>query len=263
MIAQNQNVVFLGDLNTRIPNLADLENTSRGVTYCKNPDNVSNTHGQELVNLCKDSNLYPVNQMVFKDCQFGGGYTFRQRQTWISQVDWVLCSQNVLPNVRAFNILKQSPIPSNHSPISLTLVAPADPTSSLVERAKLLGTYHVGPTSSRRPLRMEDIDLNKFAQILPSTESLWAGTGNDDDLCASLTDILYNTCTSAKVKNAYPQVESGPADQTALGRWRCIIQKSNPKDLWNAIAWNGTYETPAMKRNNQAMRNSDPISKLF
>ena len=77
---------------------------------------------------------------------------------------------------------------------------------------------------------------------------MWAGTGNDDDLCSSLTDILYNTCTSAKVKNAYPQVESGPADQTALGRWRYVIQKSNPKDLWNAIAWNGTFETPSNEK---------------
>ena len=93
-----------------------------------------------------------------------------------------------------------------------------------------------------------------------------AGTGNDDDLCSSLTDILYNTCTSAKVKNAYPQVESGPADQTDKQLWAdggISYRKAIPRTCGMLLHGMAHLRPPAMKRNNQAMQNSDPISKLF
>ncbi len=76
--------------------------------------------------------------MCDKDVTCDGGLTYRQKDQWVTQIDWALISENLISQILEFKILNYIPFPSNHAPISLTISCHGELPKSLLDRAMLL-----------------------------------------------------------------------------------------------------------------------------
>jgi exonuclease III len=131
--------IILGDLNARLGQLHDF--SVPGITYDTNPDNTINSNGRDIRLLCKDLSLVPINHSKTTRTHSEGGLTFKKKTSWISQLDWGLCSNQYIDKVKNFKIHYNESIPSDHAAISVTITSNYSTPDSLLERASLLGTY--------------------------------------------------------------------------------------------------------------------------
>ncbi len=91
-IDTSKEVVIIRDLNACLPDMSCFSKASINVNYTANPDTIENAHGKEILSICKDFLLVPVNHMCYKDVTCDGGLTYRQKDQWVSQIDWALIS---------------------------------------------------------------------------------------------------------------------------------------------------------------------------
>ena len=80
----------MGDFNARIPDLRLFTSTALKLGYTENPDTKSNSNGVDLVNICLSNYLKPLNHAVHNSKVFDGGLTYKQKDRWVSQLDWTL-----------------------------------------------------------------------------------------------------------------------------------------------------------------------------
>ena len=239
------NVLVLGDLNSRMGNLGVFESDANGTYFSENPDKKINANGKDLINMCISCNLVPLNHLGQGDIHFDGGLTYRQKLTWISQLDWALCSVSALKFVNEFRIINNHAMPTNHAALKVILGSVPSPVTELASRSKLLGTDQTDLSSSicSVPVPIYQIDQLKFKSLLPSTENLWRRELDVANLCGIITDILCSTAMSSKIK--YVTNENTNMARNAHERWTKVMTSNDHKALWNAINWKGTFDTPA------------------
>ena len=109
------------------------------VSYSQNPDPRSNSNGTMLTSLCQDVGLLPVNHLTTADIACDGGLTYKQKNNWISQLDWALCSESAIDNVEEFSVIPSYELPTNHAPIAIKLRNFHQDLDTLVQRSKSLG----------------------------------------------------------------------------------------------------------------------------
>jgi hypothetical protein len=165
---------MLGDFNARLKDLSIFDDTEHSISYAKNLDSGVNQNGKDFVDLCLTCELKPINHLTYRNKQFDGKLTFKQSNTWISQLDWAVVSQTCLSAVCSFAILQEAQLPTNHAPLALCINHPDFCATELLQRATLLGSVTVTGTgkSHSRPVRMENIDLDKFVDNIPAVDSL-------------------------------------------------------------------------------------------
>ena len=112
-------LILMGDLNARMPNLNIFESDT--VHYSENPDRGSNANGTDIISLCENFALVPINHRRTPSRTYEGGFTFRQGQTWISQLDWVLCSRELAGHFIHLTIHQGGFPQSDHAPISFSI----------------------------------------------------------------------------------------------------------------------------------------------
>ena len=61
----NDRIVAIGDFNSRMSSLQSLNGTAQGISYSQNVDKSDNAHGRELLNMCANSNIFPVNHLKY------------------------------------------------------------------------------------------------------------------------------------------------------------------------------------------------------
>ena len=228
-ISQNDNVVIMGDLNSRIPHLDQLSDAVNNVRYSKNVDTVSNTNGKRLTEICVTSGLKPVNHLIYRDKVFDGNFTFKQKQNWISQIDWVVMSCRALPHLQEFKVLNALSLPTNHAPLSVELGSFTIPLFDIQCRAKQFGEAEPRKFHSRkRPLTMSNIDPAAFVEQLPDPESCWQLINDVDSLSGAMSDLHYETATKSK-----PCEQHMPTTKmTSAGmRWNFLKEQRDPRQL--------------------------------
>jgi hypothetical protein len=82
----DKEVILLGDFNARISNLGLVSDPSKKYSYSQNRDTSSNNHGNEMLNFCKNSNLFSVNHL--KTGKRHDDFTYCKGTSWTSQIDW-------------------------------------------------------------------------------------------------------------------------------------------------------------------------------
>ena len=123
--------------------------------------------------------MTPLNHLEYKDLRCEGGFTYKQGQIWVSQLDWALCSVSALPNVKEFTILQNFLLPTNHAPISVKLSGFMNAINNMIYRANSLGkTYsEINTNESIRevchPLRPRSIDTAKFCENRVAADDLY------------------------------------------------------------------------------------------
>ncbi len=252
----NKYVVILGDLNARLADLSRFQNQKLGISYSENPDQTTNSHGREILSICNDFNLVPVNHMCIGGIQCEGGFTYRQKQNWISQIDWCICSQMCVQNIDSFCILNQVEFPSNHAPISVLLSHDQVAPEIILERAKLLNEIPQAKGSKHtcKPYRMWQLNMQKFQESLPDPETL-VPTCDDEAvmLCETITNTLYQACELAVERQRSVNLKD---PRNANERWKNLLSIGDPRKVWQAIDWKGRF-------NKAESRNDTPSDDEF
>ena len=90
--------ILIGDLNCRFGNLLDSLQLPAGWKRGVSVDNRQqpNFNGRNIFHVFRDCGLIPINNISSSDRSFKGNFTFRMRQRWISELDWCVCTPNVL-----------------------------------------------------------------------------------------------------------------------------------------------------------------------
>lgn len=250
---EGNDILLLGDLNARLGNLSGFEDTRGGLSYTNNVDRTTNQNGQKLVQLCTDLNLTPVNHASLMGIDFNGKLTYKKGNDWISQIDWCFVSKNIIKNICNFQILENIPAHSDHAAIVVDIFTSGTSLNQILECASFLGRYAVN-AAPRKTIKYEDINCESFQLNLTSPDSVWQST----DVISEATNILYDTCKMSTNKDSHTVIQ-----HQALGRWKSILQTNNPKLLWDAIGWKGTFDVPNKSSSPSDAVFSEHFSKLL
>ena len=219
--------VIIGDLNSRIPELKSFSDPD--LYYNINPDRHENSRGREIKQLCKDCQLYPVNNSVTKSCISEGNFTFRMKDKWVSQIDWMLCSREILEQVESFTIKQEELKLSNHAPLSISIRVPVTVSlPQLLYRASLLEEeeYYRNTTSHTKAIQMKSVNTDQFIANLPNLDHHFDGT-NVNQMCASVSEMLHKTCNAATSQgNQHHAHNNSDAD-----KWSWILAHCDSKAL--------------------------------
>ena len=243
----NQQVIIIGDLNARMENLNALQDQKIQLKYTENPDSTQNENGKEMINFCQTHNIVPVNHMIYRNAVCDGELTFKRKNTWISQLDWVLCSKKILKHVKSFKILKDIMLQTDHAAIALCLHDLICSPTHIKSCAGELGAYNCLQTTQSKyikpAIKMQQIDQQQFKNNLPSLQEVWheITASNIEDICTSVTNKMYNTIVYSKKKITSKNNET-PNNTTQT--WRNIIALQDPKMIWTAINWKGNFDKP-------------------
>lgn len=80
ILENDSKAVVIGDFNSRMSSLQRLNDSAQGITYSQNVDQGDNAHGRELLKMCVNLGMYPVNHLSRGERNFVGNKTFRKRQ---------------------------------------------------------------------------------------------------------------------------------------------------------------------------------------
>ena len=240
-IAHEYKTLILGDMNARIPDLDNFDKPNSGISYHRNVDTRGNANGRELTLIMDSCRLNPLNHMRMDGKQFGGGFTFKQKSQWISQLDWALCSLDILCDVISFNVMQNDVLPTNHAPITLTLACDNVSHSDLLTRATDLGQSILPKQPSQQAaVSMTRIDHASFQSNLPDPADFWQSTMSTDQMASYMSNQLIDTA----VKSQVPRTHCNTRKVTnADDRWNHIIRNKDPRQLWQSINWRGTFDT--------------------
>ena len=89
-------IYLFGDLNARCatPNYNQYK-------YIPNPDQVINSYGRKIINLCKNSRMILINGLLYRNRRMDSDFTFF-RGSLKSQNDW--CATNNTQSIQSFCI---------------------------------------------------------------------------------------------------------------------------------------------------------------
>ena len=120
-------------------------------------------------------------------------------------------------------------------------------TNDMIYRANSLGkTYSEMNTNEsicevRHPLRLRSIDTAKFCENIVAADDLWKESGDIDTFCAKIENALYEAATLSEC-NQEITFEGLSPPINATERWNRILRYQDPKALWKAIDWSGSFQ---------------------
>ena len=231
--------IMIGDFNARIKNLNIFTETEQELSYSENVDNGFNLNGKDLADLCIGRGLKPLNHMNYKNRRFDGKLTYRQRQSWISQVDWCFVSCQALDVVSDYTIIDDVRLPTDHAALAVELNVTPETAGELLLRASQLGSTTVPANKpARPPVKFQDLDIENFLQNIPLPDSLWSTTGDVNYMYEQLSSAVYSTAKESEI------LTRAPLNHNAAERWLNIVRSKDAKMLWNSINWKGDFDTP-------------------
>ena len=262
ILESGNKVIMIGDFNSRISSLQCLNNDSLGIAYSQSADRCDNAHGRVVLNMCSNTNVYPVNHLNLGAKCFIGSKTFRKRDNWISQLDWLFVSSQLLHMVCEFVVDQQAPFSSDHAALKATFTRPFQSVERIIERAALLDrcSHVTRQTNVRKTVHIDSVDVDRARAALPDPVLWWrrmcdsAGETREeprsvDELCNDLTDMLYDVCRTAQHSGRVAQGTAGRTACDAQSRWQMLLSRKDPKLIWSSINWNGKIDSRNSERN--------------
>ncbi len=220
--------------------LSKFQKNNKAFKYTENPDTTVNSHGHEIISICEDNNLVPVNHLCTGDVKCEGSLTYRQKDKRISQIDCALCHRKYIGFVSDFQILDHINFPSNYAPISVTIECDSVAPQLLLEHAQLLNTVpKYKPNWCTRQIRMWQLIIQKFQTALPDPVTLMPANEQEAEfLVENITETLYSACEAAIEKKITLNF-TNPLN--AHHRWQNLQNLGDTRKIWQAIDWSGRY----------------------
>jgi hypothetical protein len=146
--SDDEKFILIGDLNARFGNerTAFIEGKNFPVPthYAPSPDPVTSTNvnARYAIGCLRDSFVL-LNGLCYGSSTHKAALTFRQRSRWISELDTLFASSELLPLISDFKIHQRLDLPSDHAPVScciaLNKLECSRNTQPLMDRAEKLG----------------------------------------------------------------------------------------------------------------------------
>ena len=243
--ANEDRCLIIGDLNSRIPDLDTFADPTARISYSVNVDIGSNYNGRDLKQLMLNNRVVPLNHMIRGERHFAGSLTFKKKSKWISQIDWALCSMSKVPAVTSFDILPDVNLPTDHAPISVTLAGDQCYYEGLIASAADLGQSVLPNAPRKLAPKLDRIDQLAFGSNLPDPKLFWESNFTTvDDIANFICNSLHNAACAAKTPLTHGNQGDDVNFRSSHSRWNYILNNGDSRQLWQAINWNGKFDSP-------------------
>ena len=123
--------------------------------------------------------------------------TFTKGGDWISELDTCFVSEKIVDCITNFDVIYNSSLPSDHAPITVTLIPPEPCLDSLISRASDLGKHGAeirnsltsGRKLTKRTVKLESVDSALFVSKLNEIDVL--DYTNNDINTVETFDLIY------------------------------------------------------------------------
>ncbi len=258
ILSSGDKYIIIGDINSRFgPALGEADlRIDNNIPFTRLPsiDTVqhANANARDIIRLCLSCQLVPINNCVIDGNLLQSNLTFRQRDTWVSELDWCLASTDkaVLSMFKTLAVDQDKKLPSNHAIVSVDIELGSGITDEiLLQRANDLMKHACMPRSipsGRKPVRLSPRHCN--AHLMNVTPPTWRSDANE--WAAEITRTLYDetriVIMQADLDLAEPDAEV--KDGSATERWERLLRSNDNKAIWRAIAWNGSLDNTTKDR---------------
>ena len=258
----NERFIILGDLNARFgkerTTFIEGKHLPEMTQYLPSPDPIptANANARYVTSTLADS-LVLLNGIRYGHTVFRSALTFRQKKTWISELDVCLATLSCLPAIDDLVIHQRTDLPSDHAPISISINVERTCSSSedslvqTLQRANELGhnsteqyntQSHAGRTHcKRRPIKMSQIDTEKAIENLSALEPPDLNQLDIHNAAERVNDALYNAALMSRAESP-PSAQMRNEQAPGQNRWNNLLNNDEPRALWKAIDWNGAVE---------------------
>ena len=241
--------IICGDLNSRMGCLKELN----GFAYTDNIDTEINQHGRQLLNICRENRLVPLNMLKHGRTQFPSDFTFKKGNVK-SQNDWILVSKNTIKNVSNFCLVGELADISDHTPVAAELSFDSSGSWSQLNDSIDAMVNERNNHSRVKKFKMENLDLRVFTNVMDTYINELTDTfiGKDDingeELAGVLEESLQKSAKIATTKNQQiyqPEEDDNLKDSLSkdakkeYAEWNNVLAERNPKRLWEKIDYNG------------------------
>ena len=211
-----EKVLLFGDLNAHV----FIENT--------------NSHGKIILSLAKDNNMDFINDISTYSKE---NFTFRRKNEWISQIDFLLTSKSLKKNIKCFKINQNLSLPSDHSPIQWNFEY-TDLDNTLLRASELGGFSYCDKRFLTRKINCDNINWTLFQQRMNETNND-IHTDNPDILISSLEENIKKLLQDSIIDKRY---NSSNIVNSENERWNYILSKKDYKLIWKSIDWSGNIQ---------------------
>ena len=193
-----------GDYNSRLGDINLLSQRTLKWRYTQNLDQIMNSHGRELADICELQKVLPLNHCCYYDQVWDGKYTFYKAGKR-SQIDFIFTNHEGRRRIIDFKIIDTSWHLSDHLPLSLKLRLPHQiSTDMLLARAMELGdSFH--PVSKVPSYRFRfnfesacQMLNEKYSVIMESCKS-----NSPDVIIKSLEEYLIPILKENRIKREF------------------------------------------------------------
>ena len=183
--------------------------------------------------IAEQNELVLLNGLKMGMSLFDDSLTYRKRHEWISQLDLMFCSDDLLKHATEFKVIQGNfSLPSDHAIVSCEFRAPSciNPYT-LLQRAIWLNEYDVPNSASRRAIKYNQIDPVAFTDYMTTFDLPEVSSEALDSCLEFLSQSMYDGAKNSLL----PPKEW----DTSIARWRRLLESDSPKDIWYAINWKG------------------------
>ncbi len=191
--------------------------------YSNNPDQGSNRNGRVMVSLCKSCNLVPVNHIQTAKCKSNNGLSFKMKEKWVSQLDWIFPSKGMFKYIEACHNVEDANLPTNHARVChLELSEYKIPMMRVLERAREL----------LRSIQLWKVNETVFRERRLPPARIMVSDNDVDAVCSGLADQFYDSALSSMLRQKDRAKET--ERRANEGRWEWLMRVGDPKRLWKA-----------------------------
>ncbi len=188
-----------GDFNSRPGNLQRINPQNR-FRYRPNTDQATNTHGTQFGDLCRTTNLIPLNHLEYGNKHYDGQYTYYKGNKK-SQIDYVLTDKNGLNCVEELKFINKDWHASDHVPITISVnIQSSTDLKMLYVRSCELNATHSATNYKPRSMKKVVFDTDACTTHLlvcrPALEHI-IQTEDPTSLCEKLTTTLQQSISTS------------------------------------------------------------------
>ena len=268
-----KNLCIIGDVNARFgKSVRNIPSRSTNIdiqscSYPIIPDDITspNDSAYILSSICVDNDLIVLNNVKTAMAHFPSQKTFKRRNQWVSELDTVVTSYEMLNYFDQFTVHQTDWLPSNHAPISINLKCPKVNLDLLLTRAENLGGHgslfgrETCKQTVNRPVKYEQVDISAFSDMIGNIPIPIINNNDVNTIANDISESIYNCVRSCSSRNpTQSRPNSNIHSNSYHSRWDQLLHDPDDSRVWKALDWKGEFID-----NNNSGNQSSPSDAEF